>query len=80
MTSTCLLCGYEGEDVAVLLEQSDEPRMVTVPTVSSDGRPVSVEVPERYYAVPRCTDRDACRERQWAAPPPGPVEDPSSWL
>jgi hypothetical protein len=95
---TCLLCGHEGNDVRVALVEVEHPdRMVDVkvPANHRDGAvEMTVTVPERYYATPRCRDEMGCRERQAAAelaelsvPEPQPVseqepdvQEATSWL
>lgn len=74
----CLVCGFVGKDIAMgLVEVANPERIVEVrvPVNHRDGSiEIALEVPERFYAVPCCRDRDACRLRELTQMPLPPVE------
>jgi len=83
---TCLACGPEGRDVAMVLIDHDDPRsldylpvseqpIVSVPLVSAETNHGITgfeypEVRERYISEPRCRDKAACAARVKALQPP----------
>jgi hypothetical protein len=88
---SCLACGAESHDVAMVLIDHDdkqrpdylplaEQRVVEVPIVSAeDQRGVKgfeyAQVRERYISEPRCRDKAACQGRVKALQP---IEAPSA--
>lgn len=85
---TCLACGLEDHDVAMVLIDHDDAlradylpiadqRVVEVAIVAAeDHRGVKgfdyAQVRERYISEPRCRDRSACAARVVAMEPPKP--------
>lgn len=68
---TCLLCGHEGDDVAMGIAWYREPVSREIEVVAFEGKHVRTTERRRVAAhvdqVVRCRDAQACRERLEAA-------------